>query len=248
VGPEILDIVVCLTASHLLGDFLLQTDRMAGNKKKIRVLALHTSMVTVTSYLLCGAWFEWRILLGVFGSHLIIDGIKAVSGKDGPSAFLLDQGAHLTVLALLGIYWIPEQVTPYWQSLCPFYVRGILLLSGAILCIRMGGFWIGKMVAPYQKALTGMTESLPNAGRMIGQLERTLIYLFVLAGELQGVGFLVAAKSILRFSEVKEPGQRQEAEYILIGTLMSFVWGLLVSFAIKALLPLLSPLYPWPPG
>lgn len=238
-GLETLDIVVCLTASHLLGDFLLQTDRMAGSKRNIRVLALHASVVTATSYLLCGAWLEWRILLGVFGSHLAIDGIKAASGKNGPVAFLLDQGGHLAVLTALGTYWIPGQV-PYWQSLCPFYVRGILLLAGAILCIRAGGFWIGKMVAPYQAALAGVSESLPNAGRIIGQLERALIYFFVLAGELQGVGFLVAAKSILRFSEVKGPGQRREAEYILIGTLMSFVWGLLVAFATKALLSLVD--------
>ncbi|MBN1142721.1 MAG: DUF3307 domain-containing protein [Deltaproteobacteria bacterium] len=242
-GLETLDIVVCLMAGHLLGDFLLQTDCMAGNKGKLRILTLHATVVTATSYLLAGAWLEWRILLGVFGSHLAIDGIKALSGQDGPTAFLLDQGGHLAALAILGTYWIPGAVTPSWQAFCPFYVRGMLLLAGAILCIRAGGFWIGRMVAPYQAALAEVPASLPQAGRVIGQLERALIFLFVLAGEPQGVGFLVAAKSILRFGEVKA-GQRREAEYILIGTLMSFVWGLLAAFATKALLSLLGPFHP----
>jgi hypothetical protein len=46
----------------------------------------------------------------------------------------------------------------------------------------------------------------------------------------------VAAKSILRFGEVREPAQRKEAEYIIIGTLMSFSWALLIAFGIRAVL------------
>jgi hypothetical protein len=56
---------------------------------------------------------------------------------------------------------------------------------------------------------------------------------------MQGVGFLVAAKSILRIGEVKAPEQRKEAEYIIIGTLMSFGWGLLIAYGTKSLFDLL---------
>jgi hypothetical protein len=44
-----------------------------------------------------------------------------------------------------------------------------------------------------------------------------------------GIGFLIAAKSVLRFSEIKEPGQRKVAEYVIIGTFLSFGWALVVS-------------------
>jgi hypothetical protein len=40
---------------------------------------------------------------------------------------------------------------------------------------------------------------------------------------------LFAAKSILRFGEVKEHKDRMFAEYVLIGTLLSFTWALLVA-------------------
>ena len=238
-GAENLDIVFGLIAAHLLGDFFLQSDLMVRNKTDAGVLMIHASLVTTVSYLICGIWASWEIVAGVFVTHMVIDGIKTASGKDGPKAFLLDQGAHLAALSAIGVYWIPAKVVPYWQTLFPFYTKALLLLSGAILCVRVGGFWVGKAVAPFQQALDRTSEGLPNAGRLIGQLERAVIFLLVLAGEPQGVGFLVTAKSILRIGEIKEPGQRKEAEYIIIGTLMSFGWALLVAFATKILLALL---------
>ncbi len=238
-GLETLDIVFGLIAGHLLGDFLLQPDLMAQNKRDAGVLVIHASIVTAVSYLVCGAWLSWQIVAGVFVTHMVIDGLKAASGIDGPKVFLADQGMHIAALTALGVYWIPVDVVPYWQTIFPFFTKAMLLLSGGILCIRVGGFWIGKTVAPFQEAIGNASASLPNAGRLIGQLERALIYLLVLAGEPQGVGFLVAAKSILRFGEVKEPEQRKEAEYIIIGTLMSFGWALLMAFSTKTLLALL---------
>jgi hypothetical protein len=42
-------------------------------------------------------------------------------------------------------------------------------------------------------------------------------------------GVLIAAKSILRFGEIKDASQRKVAEYIIIGTFLSFGWALLIS-------------------
>lgn len=50
------------------------------------------------------------------------------------------------------------------------------------------------------------------------------------------MGFLIAAKSILRFGEIKDARQRQEAESIIIGTFMSFGYGLLIAFLTRFLL------------
>ena len=40
------------------------------------------------------------------------------------------------------------------------------------------------------------TQSLPNAGQWIGYIERILMLTFVLVGRFEGVGFLLAAKSV----------------------------------------------------
>jgi hypothetical protein len=53
--------------------------------------------------------------------------------------------------------------------------------------------------------------------------------LLVLIDQPTGIGFLIAAKSILRFGEIKEASQRKTAEYIIIGTFLSFGWALLIA-------------------
>jgi hypothetical protein len=83
-------------------------------------------------------------------------------------------------------------------------------------------------------------ESLPGAGRVIGHLERGLIYVLILLGQPQGVGLLIAAKSILRFGAVRD--DRALSEYVIIGTLASFAWALLAAYATLSGLTLLPPL------
>jgi hypothetical protein len=64
--------------------------------------------------------------------------------------------------------------------------------------------------------------SLPNAGMYIGILERLFAFTFIVLGEWQAIGFLIAAKSVFRFSDLTRAKDRKLTEYILIGTLLSF--------------------------
>ncbi|OHX64045.1 DUF3307 domain-containing protein [Flammeovirga pacifica] len=64
--------------------------------------------------------------------------------------------------------------------------------------------------------------SLIDAGQWIGILERILILTFVLNGDIKSIGFLLTAKSVFRFGDLKGGKDRQMTEYILIGTLLSF--------------------------
>ena len=66
------------------------------------------------------------------------------------------------------------------------------------------------------------SESLVNAGHYIGLLERLLVYIFIVTGHWEGVGFMIAAKSVFRFSDLAQARQRKLTEYVLIGTLLSF--------------------------
>jgi hypothetical protein len=53
--------------------------------------------------------------------------------------------------------------------------------------------------------------------------------LLVLTDQPNAIAFLIAAKSIVRFGEIKDASQRKVAEYIIIGTVLSFGWALLIS-------------------
>lgn len=71
-----------------------------------------------------------------------------------------------------------------------------------------------------------------NAGRVIGMLERFLIFVFVLFGQYTAIGFILAAKGFTRF---KELDKREFAEYVLIGTLLSGAFAFIVALVIKGL-------------
>ena len=62
----------------------------------------------------------------------------------------------------------------------------------------------------------------------------------ILGGLPEGIGFLIAAKSVLRFGTVRE--EAKLSEYVIIGTLASFGWALLAAWATIALLSRLPPL------
>jgi hypothetical protein len=57
-----------------------------------------------------------------------------------------------------------------------------------------------------------------DRGRVIGFLERALIYFFVLGGHYDAVGFVIVAKA---FAHIRHIDDRASLEYVLIGTLLS---------------------------
>jgi hypothetical protein len=59
--------------------------------------------------------------------------------------------------------------------------------------------------------------------------------IFVTTGQIQAIGFLVAAKSVFRFSEIQHEGN-QKAEYFLLGTLVSFTLAIVVGLGIQFLI------------
>ena len=62
---------------------------------------------------------------------------------------------------------------------------------------------------------------------MLKLLERPLIVTFVLSGNIAGVGFLITAKSVFRFSDVQK---MRMTEYMFLGTLLSFTVALVGGF------------------
>ena len=68
-----------------------------------------------------------------------------------------------------------------------------------------------------------------------------MILMLVIAGQPDGIGFLIAAKSLLRFNELARDQDRRVSEYVIIGTLASFAWGLTTAFATRLTLAALSP-------
>ena len=69
---------------------------------------------------------------------------------------------------------------------------------------------------------------------MIGITERILT--LIILGQYAAIGFIMAAKSILRFKE----SQTQKAEYVLIGTMLSFGIAIMLGISVQYFLKLIK--------
>ena len=232
-----LDLGLPLFCAHLVGDFIAQTDGMAAGKKKATILAMHAAIQAAIAYVLAGRWGLWPVPLWIFFTHGAVDFLKVRTARKGTAVFLADQAAHLAVIAALAIVY-GAGGSSHWAGLFGrIWPWTLLIACGAILCVRVSAILIGFWVQPYldeiQRAGSPAVpvRGLTNGGRVIGQWERCLIFLLVLIGQPGAIGFLVAAKSIFRFGELTDRQNRMEAEYITIGTLMSFGIALAISAA-----------------
>ncbi|WP_455203218.1 hypothetical protein [Kaarinaea lacus] len=90
-----------------------------------------------------------------------------------------------------------------------------------------------KQLQPSNQDVSIIDTKEYNAGRFIGILERLLIFFFVLQSQYGAIAFILAAKGFTRFKELDE---REFAEYVLIGTLLSAVLAVLVALIIHSVL------------
>ncbi|MBN1266411.1 MAG: DUF3307 domain-containing protein [Anaerolineales bacterium] len=250
-------ILVCLLTAHLIADFLMQTENDINRKETFKVLLKHSSIHAALAYLLVGVLSWWEIPLSILISHALIDRMKARSKNKSVLVFVIDQLAHIFILTLLA-FLLPvlySQETSFWALwLGSNYYQIIILAAGVILVTRVGGIFIGMATTPYLRQLEisrqqnginsghtidPLSRGFDNGGYVIGLLERSMILLLVLFNQAAAIGILIAAKSLFRFGEIKDRANRMEAEYILIGTMMSFLFALVVSFAVQRLLPLM---------
>ncbi len=226
--------------AHLVGDFLLQPSSLVKKKKySIWMMALHSLINGATAYLILTSWRAWLVPLVISLSHFLVDFTKSRFKKDSLWLFLADQTLHLTIILLLVVFYLlPNSILSYWFKMQPEVALPVMvILSSLILLTFAGGLFIGYCVRPFQEQIKDYyakvkkepVEGLKEGGKMIGWLERLLIFVFVVTGQFAGVGFLIAAKSVFRFGELKESENRKEAEYIIIGTFISFLFALAVS-------------------
>jgi len=195
------DLSLVLLLAHLLGDYLFQTKWMVAKKKKVLwVMALHSLINAAVVYLLLGMWTLWLVPLVVFASHFLIDFARSRLKKDGLGIYLFDQTLHLAVLAaLIWFYLVPLGITPYWFEVFPQAAQSAAVYLSAILMLTLaGGVLIGYFVHPFQLQIRDYykKKGLNEGGKVIGWLERMLIFVFVLAGQYAGVGWFLDRRQV----------------------------------------------------
>ena len=104
-----------------------------------------------------------------------------------------------------------------------YVVLTLLLTFGGNLVCK----WVLRLSATKPPPETGETITL-RAGRMIGILERILIFVGLTASSWEILAGVVALKTVARYKKLDE---QNRAEYFLIGSLASSLWAVVVPVA-----------------
>jgi len=222
-------VFVQLLLAHLIGDFILQPTSWVEDKEKKKhrsvYLYLHTVIHGILAWLLVGQYAFGGYALTLAVSHGIIDFLKLYFQKKKTKRnwFSIDQLLHLMVI--IGItFWYTESRIDFNGFENQFWI----LLTGLVLLTTPTSIIIKNIISIWTPENKTKDKSLQNAGNYIGILERLFIFCFILTNHFEAIGFLLAAKSIFRFGDLKEAKDRKLTEYVLIGTLLSFGIALLI--------------------
>ncbi|SHF94037.1 DUF3307 domain-containing protein [Chryseobacterium sp. OV279] len=226
-----------LILAHLFGDFILQPDSWVADKERRKLkspyLYLHVLIHTVLSFVFLWNTDLWWVSILVGITHLIIDASKLIfqNVKNKKRWFFIDQMLHILVIAGISFYF-KEFNFDFLSN------QGVLKIGMAALFLSTPASIFIKILlsswTPVPETQSSLqTESLSSAGKYIGILERLLVFTFIMVNHWEGVGFMVAAKSVFRFSDLAQAKQRKLTEYVLIGTLLSFGLAVLTGILIK---------------
>lgn len=247
--------------AHIVTDFVLQTDNQARTKAALRPQAylkhgLTLLLCTLVATHIYGLGVALTFAAAAAAVHTAIDYLKNVltrrTKKPGlhTAGFILDQAAHLYALYLLwtifsrvlivepspsvlGLYSIlfPTLDPAGWFAARGRFTENFVLSAVVIVYVLFGGAVFIRMQLDCLNVQKD-AASAPGIGKYIGLLERAIIVVLVLHGEMTAVGFVLAAKSIARFKQLDD---RAFAEYYLVGTLISTLIAVAGGFALGAL-------------
>lgn len=240
-----------LLLGHILGDFYLQTNKIADKKSEsVCWVLLHSffywlTMIVITIPLISGQLILYGTMISVI--HTIIDILKYYytlkTKEKGPitpsqdrNIFLMDQLLHLITLAGAAYVFVLGENA----FLAADFIRKLFIIIGtepiiflswstALLLIhKPANIVISKLLSIYRPDNKENKGNERKAGRFIGTLERIIILILISIQEYSAIGLVLTAKSIARYDKISK--EKDFAEYYLMGTLLSAVIVIVVAW------------------
>ncbi len=221
----VLNLILLQLTAHLLSDFILQPQNLS-DKKGVKIFSryhlYHVIIVGALSYLCSFDVGFWKAALVIALLHLLTDTLKSwLSIKyRGKNFFFIDQFLHIAALITVTIFYSKYSGVHF---VIPIETQIVAIVTGFLLCAKPANIIIKNAFDVFSIQIPkengdepAEDDSLPNAGKLIGITERFLGLALIIIGQYGAVGLIIAAKSILRFSNPKK------SEYVLVGTLLSF--------------------------
>ena len=231
--------------AHILGDFVFQSEKWVKDKeeKKIKSTKLYVHIAVHAVLLLLILQFDlqkyWAGFLLIVISHYAIDLLKLYFQKKKTKRiwFFIDQILHVFMFIVATSFYTDFSLS----TLNIINEENLLLLIFLLLVIFVAAIIIKLIITQWNpEKKKENDDSLAKAGRYIGILERLFVFTFVITNHWEAIGFLLAAKSVFRFGDLTSSKDRKLTEYILIGTLLSFGFAILLGVLYLQTLKILS--------
>lgn len=183
------------------------------------------------------AWTLWATVNLVL--PILLPGVAERVIRRGREA----AGERLLLLAAqaAAAWWYADQaVAVEWVRgwAASVSAAGLATVAGGLLCLKEGNFfvrWFFARIKPRAASEEPNQEERARAqssnGRVIGALERLLLYVLLLGGQTVAVPVIVAVKALARFKRMEE--DQAFAEYVIIGTFLSLLLTLAVVGAVR---------------
>lgn len=238
-------LLILFLIGHVLGDYYFQSDNLAEAKEKSFPDLLKHSVIYLFSILLVIIpvfslnVLKWALI--IVAAHFSIDLIKSFikkkirfskkieldEDKSDLALYIIDQLLHILVIILL-ITAMEARSEPISflsglenvlnnTSLNVLNILSWILVI--LIIIKPSSLTIAKVLNIFKPLDNEENEGHPNAGSLIGILERFTIILLLSVGQYAAIGFVLTAKSIARYNKIVE--DPMFSEYYLLGTLLS---------------------------
>ena len=216
------ELLILQCIAHLLADFTFQPQKWCDKKERELIskeLVYHVLVVFAFSWILSFRVSFWWISLLIASSHLLLDILKSFLYKQNVGRkylFFIDQAFHFTIL--VSVVYLFSKTTNIDFPIT-IKTNAAFMILALIACTSPSYVFIKKFMESQGIIHKSKNENdLLKAGRIIGSLERLISFILIIFNQFAAVGFIIAAKSILRFRDT----QTAKTEYLLIGTLLSF--------------------------
>ena len=246
------NLLLLLLIGHFIGDYYLQNDQMAQNKKDSLLHQLGHGVIFLVLYLILlyplGGQDLLVIVAVVTLLHMLLDlskyGVgKLMAGKrhgkiirhlrkwdESGVIYLVDQGLHVLILIIVaGSYGMSNGSLNQW--VLPFVtwqIDTMVLRYGLAVLIILKPVNITFRELFSRNKPSGEVTFMKDlsVGKKIGHMERLMVLIFLILNQYTAIGLVFTAKSVTRYNRIAE--EPAFAEYYLLGTLFSILATLLV--------------------
>lgn len=200
-------------------------------------LICSTSVAAFTAVIVCWGcglppwWAAVAVVLAV--AWVLTTPESSVGGAAHPWPVVTLGAAVVAILAASAHLRVPNGWLTDWYStldLAPLdgvpFVRFALACGCLVFLVGTSNIVV-RMVLSSTDIGVMATEQTLKGGRVLGPIERIVIFAMALSGQYAALTAVVAAKGILRFPEISRDVAGRKAEYVLVGSFVSWALALL---------------------